>query len=215
MHPRWWTLELRAANPQAVTVGPGTYFTGTGSRIATYTPLETIEIGAYCSIADDVRLVNPHDPTEAVLMEDGDLRPPVLRNGHRPWTATTLPVGNRFHHMEGFDDPAALVGAGARMVIGSDVWIGYRATILGGVTIGHGAIIGAGSVVMKDVAPYTIVAGNRAAVVRSRFEPATVQALLQIAWWNWTEDEVMRNAHWFLRPVEEFVARFAPALARD
>jgi acetyltransferase-like isoleucine patch superfamily enzyme len=71
------------------------------------------------------------------------------------------------------------------VAIGSDVWIGRDALILSGVTIGHGAVIGARSVVTRDVEPYAIYGGNPARLVRHRFPPETVAALLRIAWWDW------------------------------
>jgi len=69
-------------------------------------------------------------------------------------------------------------------VIGNDVWIGRRATIMPGVRIGDGAIIAAESVVTKDVEPYTIVGGNPAKVIRKRFSPEVIQELLEIKWWD-------------------------------
>lgn len=71
------------------------------------------------------------------------------------------------------------------IIVGNDVWFGYSTLIKGGVTIGHGAIIAAGAVVVKDVPAYSIVAGNPATVVKKRFDDATIERLLQIAWWNW------------------------------
>jgi virginiamycin A acetyltransferase len=69
--------------------------------------------------------------------------------------------------------------------IGHDVWIGMRAIIMAGVTIGHGAVVAAGAVVTKDVAPYTIVAGVPARVLRARFAPAIVEKLLELRWWDY------------------------------
>lgn len=70
-------------------------------------------------------------------------------------------------------------------VIGHDVWIGYDATIMPGVTIGDGAIIGTRAVVTKDVAPYEIVGGNPAKVIRKRYDEDTIVFLLKLQWWNW------------------------------
>lgn len=78
-------------------------------------------------------------------------------------------------------------------VIGNDVWIGYKATIMPGVTIGDGAIIAAKSVVVKDVEPYTIVGGNPATRIRQRFDNSVVRSLLEIAWWHWDIEKITRN----------------------
>lgn len=74
--------------------------------------------------------------------------------------------------------------------IGSDVWIGRNATILGGVSIGHGAIIGAFSVVASNVLPYSIMVGNPAEAIRYRFTSDQIEKLLKIKWWNWEDSKV-------------------------
>ena len=73
------------------------------------------------------------------------------------------------------------------IVIGNDVWIGYEAVILAGVTIGDGAVIGTRAVVTKDVPPYTIVGGVPAKPIRKRFSQETIDSLLKMKWWNWSE----------------------------
>lgn len=78
-------------------------------------------------------------------------------------------------------------------VVGNDVWIGYQAVIMPGVKIGDGAIIAAKSVVVKDVPPYTVVGGNPATSLRQRFPDETIDALLEIAWWNWDIEKITRN----------------------
>ncbi len=78
-------------------------------------------------------------------------------------------------------------------VIGNDVWIGYEAVILSGVTIGNGAIIGARAVVTKDVPPYTIVGGIPAKPIRRRFDDATIERLEALRWWDWDYEKIKRN----------------------
>lgn len=78
-------------------------------------------------------------------------------------------------------------------IIGNDVWFGTNSTIMLGVKIGDGAIIGACSVVTKDVPPYSIVAGNPAKIVRYRFPDEIIEQLLKIKWWDWDYDKITRN----------------------
>ncbi|MDE6354116.1 MAG: CatB-related O-acetyltransferase [Prevotella sp.] len=78
------------------------------------------------------------------------------------------------------------------IVIGNDVWIGYDAVIMAGVTIGDGAIIGTRAVVPKDVAPYSIVGGVPAREIRKRFEPEVVDRLRELKWWDWPEEKIRK-----------------------
>ena len=77
-------------------------------------------------------------------------------------------------------------------VIGNDVWIGYEAVILSGVTIGDGAVIGARAVVTRDVPPYTIVGGVQAKPIRRRFDDETATRLRALRWWDWDEERIRR-----------------------
>lgn len=76
------------------------------------------------------------------------------------------------------------------IVIGNDVWIGYEAVVLAGVTIGDGAVIGARAVVTKDVPPYAVVGGVPARLIRRRFPDDTISALLALRWWDWPADKI-------------------------
>lgn len=77
--------------------------------------------------------------------------------------------------------------------MGNDVWIGYEAVILAGVTIGDGAVIGARAVVTRDVPPYTIVGGVPAKPIRTRFDRVTVERLLELKWWDWPAERIAAN----------------------
>lgn len=77
--------------------------------------------------------------------------------------------------------------------IGHDVWIGHQALIMPGVTIGSSAIIDSGSIVTKDVEPYSIVAGNPAKPIRKRFNEEVINALLGIKWWHWDINKITQN----------------------
>jgi len=74
--------------------------------------------------------------------------------------------------------------------IGNDVWVGANTVILKGVTIGNGAIIGAGSVLTKDIPPYAIAAGNPAKIIKYRYEPSEIAWLEQLKWWDFSRDEI-------------------------
>ena len=80
-----------------------------------------------------------------------------------------------------------------KLKIGNDVWIGYEAVILSGVTIGDGAIIGTRAVVTKDVPSYTIVGGVPAKPIRKRFDEDTIQKFKEIRWWDWKEERIKKN----------------------
>ena len=79
------------------------------------------------------------------------------------------------------------------IVIGNDVWMGYDSLIKNGVRVGDGAIIAARAVVVKDVPPYSIVAGNPAKIVKMRFDDATIDRLLAIAWWHWDIEKINKH----------------------
>ena len=139
-----------------------------GVTLYCWDPKARVEIGNYCSIAPDVALV-------AGGQHDID------------W-ATTCPLIDWWkiaHHYDRlrprFKGPIA---------IGHDVWIGLRATILSGVTIGTGAVIGASSVVVNDVPPYAIAAGNPARIVKYRFEQEIIERLLTTRWWELDRKEL-------------------------
>lgn len=85
-------------------------------------------------------------------------------------------------------------------VVGNDVWIGYKAVIMPGVTIGDGAIVAACSVVTRDVPPYTIVGGNPARELRRRFSDAEIETLLEMQWWNWPIERITENVQWLTGP---------------
>lgn len=114
-----------------------------------------------------------------------------IMNGanHQMNAVSTYP----FYTLEGWDmNPPAEKDMPLKgdTVIGNDVWIGQKSTILPGVHIGDGAIIGAGSMVSKDVEPYTIVAGNPAKVIRKRFDEELIDLMLKLQWWNRSIEEI-------------------------
>jgi len=101
---------------------------------------------------------------------------------------------------------------GDRVVVGNDVWIGHAAILLPGVTVGDGAVIGAGAVVSRDVARYTIVGGVPARPIRKRFDDAVAESLQRIAWWDWPDALIFeRLADFRSEAIAEFCRRYDPA----
>lgn len=93
-----------------------------------------------------------------------------------------------------------------RIIVGNDVWIGRNATLLGSITIGDGAIIGAFAVVAKDIPPYAIVVGNPAKIIRYRFTEEQIAKLLKIQWWNWSAKKMEICEQDFLN-IHKFLAK--------
>jgi virginiamycin A acetyltransferase len=136
---------------------------------------ERLIIGRFCAIASGVRFILPG-------ANHADLGPSTFPFGifGEPW-ADTMDL---------------VMGASSRgdTVVGNDVWLGYQALVLPGVTIGDGAVVAAASVVASDVAPYAVVAGNPARVVRRRYDDEDVARLLRAAWWHWPIELVTEHA---------------------
>lgn len=121
------------------------------------------QIGAFCSISSDVEIGGAQHPLD--------------------WVSTS-PVFYNVSSGTGKHLGSLTVPGVKETIIGNDVWIGAKAIIMQGVSIGDGAVIGAGSVVTKDVPPYAIVGGVPARVIRYRFEESLIKKLLQTKWWN-------------------------------
>lgn len=96
-----------------------------------------------------------------------------------------------------------------RVVTGNDVWIGHNAVVMGGVTLGDGAVVGAGAVVTHDAAPYEIVGGVPARHIGWRYDEDTIAALLRIRWWDWPH-EVLKARLRDFDVVETFCRKYDP-----
>lgn len=114
----------------------------------------------------------------------------ILGGEHRTDFVSTYRFGTYPPFDEWFDPPTdSAVGRGD-VTIGNDVWVGHEATILSGVSLGDGVVVGARSVVRQDAPPYAIVVGNPGRVAGFRFAPEQIEALLRIRWWDWDEPRI-------------------------
>lgn len=94
--------------------------------------------------------------------------------------------------------------------IGHDVWIGQRSTIMPGISIGNGAVIGSGSVVTKNIDPYAVVAGNPARPLRYRFPERIRQVLEEIGWYHWDHETIKERLDDF-RDIRLFLEKYGPS----
>ena len=86
-------------------------------------------------------------------------------------------------------------------------WIGFGVIILPGVTIGDGAVIGAGSVITKDIPPYGVVVGNPAKLIRKRFTEGEIKRLMKLKWWIWPNDKIRNNIKLLHGPLKKFLLK--------
>jgi acetyltransferase-like isoleucine patch superfamily enzyme len=115
------------------------------------------------------------------------------------------------HYGLGEDDPSIIEWRkDLTVTTGHDVWIGHNAIIMGGVTLGDGAVVAAGAVVTHDVAPYEIVAGVPAKHIGWRYDEETIAALMRIRWWDWSFEELKIRLKDF-NDVPAFIAKYDPA----
>jgi acetyltransferase-like isoleucine patch superfamily enzyme len=141
-------------------------------RVRTWGEKARLVVGRYCSFADGIEV--------------------LLGGHHRTDFVTTYPFFAFPDLWPGAPRPENYPFARGDVVIGSDVWIAAGATILSGVTLGHGAVVAARAVVVRDVPPYGIVGGNPAQLIGMRFDEPTVAALLETAWWDLDREAVAR-----------------------
>lgn len=155
-----------------------------------------VYFGAFCSVADCTIFLGGNHRTDRIT---------TFPFGHTALTA--FPKCTREGHPKSNGD----------VVVGNDVWIGYNATIMSGLTIGDGAVIAANAHVVSDVEPYAIVGGNPAKLIRYRFDPTTITQLLQIKWWDWEDAKINDNLHLLCdeTKIEEFLRLHATATTHD
>lgn len=133
----------------------------------------------------------------------------ILNGEHNTDWITTFPF-RKFRNK--WPQAAKIVGhpkTKGNIIIGSDVWIGRDTMILSGVKIGDGAVIGAKSLVTKDIEPYTIVGGNPAKFIKKRFSDDKIKALLKIRWWDWPDEKIINNILLLSsNKIDEFIKKY-------
>jgi virginiamycin A acetyltransferase len=131
-----------------------------------------LSIGRFCSIADGVEI--------------------LLGGNHRTDWLTTFPFPEFLRQWPQATSHMGHQHTRGDVRIGHDVWLGSQVMVLSGVSIGHGAVVAARSVVTRDVPAYAIVAGNPARTIRLRFEPHAIDSLISAAWWDWPKERIAR-----------------------
>lgn len=133
-----------------------------------------LQIGSFCSLAKNINI--------------------FLGGNHRADWISTFPFGHIYQNELGGVDITGHPATRGDVIIGHDVWIATGATIMSGVHIGDGAIIGANAHVVKDVAPYHIIGGNPAQSIKPRFNEEIIELLLQLKWWELPIDTIKQIA---------------------
>lgn len=154
-----------------------------------------ISIGKFCSISKHVSFISVGHNTDWI-----STYPFSSREKRSEWTKCPGGIKSITGH------PKRL----GKLTVENDVWIGRGVTFIGNLTVGNGSVIGAFSVVRRNIKPYSIVIGNPAFVVGYRFSDEVIGKLLQIKWWDWPKDKIEQNVHLLCDGnVEEFLKRHA------
>ena len=156
------------------------------------------EVGRYCSIAPYSRLMGNEHPLDRI-----STHPFACRDYYANWMEKRFRVNTEVPPFEQTDR--------GPLIVKDDVWIGNAALIRRGITIGHGAVIAAGAVVVKDVPAFAVVGGTPAKVIKYRFDEATIARILKVAWWRYHVRDLagldVSDIHGFLDELERRVAR--------
>jgi len=167
---------------------------GYGSYIGEYSNIIG-KVGRYCSIGGNVTILS--------------LTHPVKRNVSTSpcFYSTKKQAGFTYVKNQKFSESRFVEGEKYPVIIGNDVYIGYGVIIIAPVVIGDGAVVAAGSVVTKNVEPYSIVAGNPAKTIRKRFEDEEIEKLLAIRWWDKDKQWINEKAYLF-QDIKAFLSKY-------
>lgn len=150
----------------------------------------TTGIGTYHSIEFDVWSHRNWEVVIGKYCSIGNLQILLSRaKDHRSDFITTFPLHSIQDHFSAITDESILDNS-HRIIIGNDVWIGKNVVLINNITIGHGVIIGAYSVIRESIPNYAIVYGNPSQIIKYRFNEEIINTLLRIAWWDWHPDRI-------------------------
>lgn len=166
---------------------------GYGSYIGQNSTLPKTCIGRFCSLSQNIQLVAGRHPSSKFVSTHPAFFSTLQQSGF------SYVNDQKFEEYKYVDDEKKYL-----LKIGNDVWIGANVLLLEGITIGDGAIVGAGSVVTKDVSPYSIVAGSPARVIRYRFTEEEIAFLIEYQWWNKDKEWIKTHADLF-QDISSFI----------
>lgn len=159
-------------------IGYGTYIIGENGYI------NNCKIGRFCSIASNCHIGLGSHPLNTVSTS------PLFYDIYAPLPINFLPQNVSVKK-------APIDNINKRIFIGNDVWLGYNVCIKEGITIGDGAVIGAKSLVTKDIPPYSVAVGSPAKVIKYRFSEEQIKKLLDIKWWDKDIEWINKNIPFF------------------
>ncbi len=171
--------KISFQNSILINIGNQSYISGRSSVAGN----GKLNIGCFCSIADGVEFIT------------SSINHPMNFASTFNFSSQARLVSTRqtIDLMHYSAEKSKLDSERRNIDIGNDVWIGKNSTLFNGITIGDGAVVGAGSIVTKNLDSYGVYAGNPAKLIRYRFSEEIIEALLEIKWWNWSYENLIRN----------------------
>ncbi len=159
-----------------------------------YGGLHSISIGKSCAIAESIYfMTNPNHDYSSVIQGSAEFLPPPPQDTHSVGACESFNIKRK-----------------GTIIVQNDVWIGRASTVMAGVTLHNGCVVGTGSVVTKDVPPYAIVGGNPARIIKYRFDEETINGMQKIAWWDWSLSVLEERRNDFLLAPDAFVRKYLP-----